>query len=116
MGGTKGKDSSIKDLLGGQLWFEEKMKRRKDSDALIDDDELERLLLEEWDNDKLANLSDAIKAQEEENDVEDDLDDFIEDYDYDDFEEEELDVIEVYDQDGNLVATYDSTEYEKLKR
>ena len=116
LGGTKGKDSSIKDLLGGQLWFEEKMKRRKDSDALIDDDELERLLLEEWDNDKLANLSDAIKAQEEENDVEDDLDDFIEDYDYDDFEEEELDVIEVYDQDGNLVATYDSTEYEKLKR
>ena len=121
LGGDVNKDSSIKELLGGQLWFEEKMKRRKDSDTLIDDDELERILLEEWDNEKLANLHEAIKAQgdheEEMNDGDDDEgDSYDDDYDVDyEYEEEELDVIEVYDEDGNLVATYDSSEYDKLK-
>ena len=32
-----------------------------------------------------------------------------------DFEEEFLDIIEVYDETGELIATYDSAEYAKLK-
>ena len=37
--------------------------------------------------------------------------------DYNDYnEEEELDVIEVYDEEGNLIATYDTDEYDRLKK
>ncbi len=111
LGGNSAKDSSVKELLGGQLWFEEKMKRRKDNDMIIDDEELERQILEEWDKETLKSLHSEVNVREEE---EEDYDDY--DYNYSDFEEEELDIIEVYDEDGNLVATYDSSEYDQLKK
>ena len=114
--GSVNEDMSIKELIGGQLWFEEKMKRRKDSDSFIDDDELERILQEEWDEEKIENLTGSMKLNEENDDDDDEYDENF-DIDYNDYnEEEELDVIEVYDEEGNLIATYDTDEYDRLKK
>ena len=115
------KDTSIKDLLGGQLWFEEKMRRRRESDGLIDDDELERQLLEEWSSESTFKLDALMKGdtdageEKRENGECDEDEAYVEDDIYDGFDVNELDIIEVYDADGNLVATYDSEEYERLK-
>ena len=66
---------------------------------------------------KLADLNNALKAQNEEDSYDDDDSVDFDDYDIDfDEYEEDLDVIEVYDEDGNLVATYDSSEYDELKK
>jgi hypothetical protein len=119
------KDASIKELLGGQLWFEEKLKRRKDGLGVLDDAKLEEQLLQEWTKEDFASEDKEI--------VDSDLDDFdilaaddensekilnkASDYiSYADQDNEfSSDIIEVYDETGELVATYDAEEYAKLK-
>ena len=125
--------TSIKDLLGGQLWFEEKLKRSKEGGGhhfYLDDDELERQIMAEWNKEDDSNSSSRDEADLDSLDeVLDsdlgDLDPFTgenEDGDGEVFdpneyydEEEEYDIVEVYDETGELVATYDAAEYEKMR-
>jgi len=104
------------------------MKRRKDGLGFIDDEKLEEELLEEWSNES-ENFLDGDETSDDKYDEDGDLLDELTDADlYDsisesyenqlisDLEEEEfLDIIEVYDETGELIATYDSAEYAKLK-
>jgi hypothetical protein len=107
------------------------MKRRKDGLGFIDDEKLEEELLEEWSNES-ENFLDGDETSDDKYDEDDEdgdlLDELIDADLYDsisesyenqlisDLEEEEfLDIIEVYDETGELIATYDSAEYAKLK-
>lgn len=119
------KDASIKELLGGQLWFEEKLKRRKDGLDVIDDAKLEEQLLQEWTKEDFvtedkeiadSDLEDFdILAADDENSekISNKSSDYLSYADQDN--EFSSDIIEVYDETGELVATYDAEEYAKLK-
>ena len=88
---------SLKDLLGGEFWFEEKMKR-SNKGQLLDDDDLEKQLEAEEDVDY------------------DDLDDNVSFDDWSAFDNDRSqDIIEVYDEDGGLIATYTEAEYAALQ-
>jgi len=109
------------------------MKRRKDGLGFIDDEKLEEELLEEWSNERESeNFLDGDETSDDKYDEDDDDDNLLDEltdadlYDsvseryenqlISDLEEEEfLDIIEVYDETGELIATYDSAEYAKLK-
>mmetsp|Transcript_11219 Transcript_11219/g.10830 ORF Transcript_11219/g.10830 Transcript_11219/m.10830 type:complete len:534 (+) Transcript_11219:266-1867(+) len=119
------KGKSIKELLGGELWFEEKLKRRKDGNPFMDDEALEKQLALEWDQEDISldgneDMEDAADL-EENTDIEDKLrmeyanDEVWEEIDVDSLDEG-LDIIEVYDEDGELVGTYTGAEFDKLKR
>ena len=45
---SKKGNASLKELLGGEAWFEEKLRRTREGDPFIDDDSLTRQLGEEW--------------------------------------------------------------------
>ena len=117
------KNASLKELLGGQLWFEEKLKRRKDGLDVIDDNKLEEQLLQEWAKEDFSSEdSDSPNNELEDFDILVEDDESSENsssrssdyspYDDQDFSE---DIIEVYDETGELIATYDADEYAKLK-
>mmetsp|Transcript_12987 Transcript_12987/g.19544 ORF Transcript_12987/g.19544 Transcript_12987/m.19544 type:complete len:573 (-) Transcript_12987:22-1740(-) len=65
--GGKGPKPDLKALMGGELWFEEKMKRKKDGVMFMDDDSLQKQLLEEW--------SQSAEVEDEGTEVEEDIPD-----------------------------------------
>jgi hypothetical protein len=108
---TEGK--SIKELLGGEIWFEEKVKRTKKGDPYIDDDSLEAQLNAEWQKDR--NIFVDTDNEDDDSSLDDDTDADDEDWDlYDD--NVTADVIEVYDEEGELVGTYTEAEFERLQK
>ena len=100
------------------------LKRRKDGNPFMDDETLEKQLALEWRDEDLTSASldkeDEIDDDDEELDI---LDRLRDDYSEEVWEEidvdaldEGLDIIEVYDEDGELVGTYTGAEFDKLKR
>ena len=90
----------------------------------MDDETLEKQLALEWRDEDLTSASldkeDEIDDDDEELDI---LDRLRDDYSEEVWEEidvdaldEGLDIIEVYDEDGELVGTYTGAEFDKLKR
>ena len=90
----------------------------------MDDETLEKQLTLEWRDEDLTSASldkeEEIDDDEEELDL---LDRMRDDYSEEVWEEidvdaldEGLDIIEVYDEDGELVGTYTGAEFDKLKR
>jgi hypothetical protein len=116
------------------------MKRRDKGDRLLDDESLERQLVAEfnsgmYDQDEDDDEEEAFSDDDEDEDEDDDDDEeddrsFYENELYDgptyaDVLEAKTrvpvsqfssDVIEVYDEDGNLVGTYTDAEFEALKK
>lgn len=110
--GVSGKSTTLKDLLGGEMWFEEKLRRTRDGDPFLDDASLEQQLGQEWGGE--ARDVDGLLVDNED-DAENDED--VELHDWDLYEQEEIeDVIEVYDENGNLVASYSAEEYDRLRK
>lgn len=96
---------SLQQLLGREMWFEEKLRRKQRGEKFIDDAALEKKLLEEWGRDG------EIEEEEEEEEVslrEDERRVF-------EYEEEDPEVIEVYGEDGELVGTYTVKEFERMR-
>jgi hypothetical protein len=84
------------------------MKRRKDGDSsLLNDEELEKVLAKSWGEEDEDD--DTTEGAEE-----DDGDMIVEDWELSDSDDND-DVIEVYDEDGELVCTYNAQEYAKLR-
>lgn len=109
---TNGKSITLKDLLGGEMWFEEKLRRTRDGDPFLDDASLEQQLGQEWGGE--ARDVDGL-LMDEEDDLDNDED--VELHDWDLYEQQEIeDVIEVYDENGNLVASYSAEEYDRLRK
>ena len=90
----------------------------------MDDETLEKQLALEWRDEDLT-LASLEKEEEIDDDDEelDILDRLRDDYSEEVWEEidvdaldEGLDIIEVYDEDGELVGTYTGAEFDKLKR
>lgn len=144
----KARSSTFKEILGGQIWFEEKMRRTGVGEVLPDDATLEKALFDEFE-------ADADEDEDEDGDDDDDDDDifdevldikkeskkrkkkfvqteddvgdgfeFIDDYGFNDAlvpefyidgGSEEDDLIEVYDEEGELVGTYDIAEFQRIK-
>ena len=105
---------SIKEMLGGEIWFEEKVKRTKKGDPFIDDDSLEAQLSAEWQKDSKFVDVDNFDDDDCVDEVESESDD--EDWDLYDDDTGTADVIEVYDEDGELVGTYTEAEFERLQK
>ena len=92
------------------------MKRRGKGDALLDDESLEKQLA--------AEMGQEDEEDEEDEDLDDDEDDEDDEDDlYDDDDDGgggmgtfSGDVIEVYDEDGNLVGEYTDEEWEQLRK
>jgi len=92
----------LKDLLGGEFWFEEKV-LRSSKGQLLNDDDLEKQLESEDDN-----FID--------NDDDDDDDNELSYEEWNAFDNDRSqDIIEVYDEDGGLIATYTEAEYAALQ-
>lgn len=108
---SKGQVQSIKQLLGGELWFEEKMKRTKKGEMMMDDESLEKEISAEWEknNEDMDEYGGSFDSEEGSDEDDDD------DYDSDDMEMSQ-DVIEVYDEDGELIGTYTEAEFARLQQ
>ena len=88
----------------------------------MDDETLEKQLTEEWKDEDLSTLieKDDMEEEDDEGDMEMRMreeypDEIWEEIDVDSLDEG-LDIIEVYDEDGELVGTYTGAEFDKLKR
>lgn len=113
----------LKEILGGELWFEEKLKRRKDGEMFKDDESLEKELLEEWkdhtfDEEDQLYLEDIIASKAKKDKIPPSklkqAEKLLEEYDdYEDEDDEDL--IEVYDEVGELVGHYSLSEYQAMK-
>lgn len=115
----------VKDMLGSEIWFEEKLKRKKEGAPFLDDFQLELRLLDEWSNsassDTIAEDEDTsltgmniVRGDGDDSDGEDNRDDRNDDFYFDDDDEGD-DVIEVYDETGELIGTYSEAEFERIR-
>ena len=113
----KNEGKSIKEMLGGEIWFEEKVKRTKKGDPFIDDDSLEAQLSAEWQKDRNKFVDIDTDTDEDDSSFDDDADTDVDDEDWDLYDDNSTaDVIEVYDEDGELVGTYTEAEFERLQK
>lgn len=97
-------------MLGGEKWFEEKLRRTREGDPFIDDESLEKALGDEWMETEDEDGGGGCDGGEE------DEGDNLQDWEM--YEEEDPgveDVIEVYDEHGALVGTFQAHEYERLR-
>jgi len=88
--------------------------------SFLNDIELEEQLSFEWDHEtSIVDDKDDYATREDAEEFEEvPLESLLNaenDMIYDELEDDFLDIIEVYDESGELIATYDSAEYAKLK-
>jgi len=91
--------------------YSTQLRRKKSSDAsLIDDQTLEDLLFDEW----ISSAPDIKKQPKRKRNTSKksrDLDIVSDEFDF----EDDSDVIEVYDENGELIGSYSASEYSRLK-
>jgi len=111
MKASKAGKASLKELLGNEAWFEEKLRRTREGDPFIDDASLERQLGEEWNDADSDGMDYSGNGDDDNNDGDDDV------HEWDMYEDEyiEQDIIEVYDEEGTLVGSFNAQEYERLR-
>lgn len=118
---SKKGNASLKELLGGEAWFEEKLRRTREGDPFIDDDSLARQLSEEWgemgdgfcSDSSGGNSGSGTRMGEDEDRANDEG--ALGEWDMYEDDGTVEDVIEVYDENGKLVGSFTAREYERLR-
>lgn len=123
---------SLKDIMGDELWMEEKLKRKGNEEIDMSDTELESVLRSEWGNnyyDEYMDNEDSDDGMVDDDELEyieydDSLSDHIyeedgvlyvdDDSDYFD-DDDNNNMVEVYDENGNLVGLYSVEEFQRMK-